>query len=317
MAAFDFSAGAGGMGDALQDLLKQKFLEQITRAKLTEDARQADMQNALGQGQLGLGHRRVDVDVDQFGQRIGEDKRQFDVSAGQRDRTIKLDEDYNPFKIANTSANTSELLRRPVAEREERDFITGRDKTQHGYRLGELGAEQAGAMRMLNARQAGAAQGPLGTQNEALDTAQEAKRLAGALRQHKGFGGAFGLADSYLPTLRQDTADAEVLRDSLRSLLTLENMGKMKGVLSDNDMKVLQQASTTLNAKMSNPAAAAELTRLEQVMERAITAMGGSPQAPAGDSGNVTMVDPRGRRLSVPAAKVQELEALGAKRVGG
>ena len=43
----------------------------------------------------------------------------------------------------------------------------------------------------------------------------------------------------------QDTVDARTLLNSLKGLLTIENMGKMKGVLSDADMRILRQASTT------------------------------------------------------------------------
>jgi len=104
---------------------------------------------------------------------------------------------------------------------------------------------------------------------EAQDTAREAKRIADALASHPGVKGAFGVLDARLPTLNQSTADAEVLRDSLTSLLTLENMGKMKGVLSDSDMKVLRQASSTIAAPMSDAAAVAELKRISEVMSRA------------------------------------------------
>jgi hypothetical protein len=103
---------------------------------------------------------------------------------------------------------------------------------------------------------------------EAVDTANEAKRLASALVNHKGFGGVFGLAGSYIPTINQDTADGEQLLGSLQSMLTMENMGKMKGVLSDSDMKVLRQASTTLSNRMGDAAARAELNRVIEVMGR-------------------------------------------------
>jgi hypothetical protein len=122
---------------------------------------------------------------------------------------------------------------------------------------------------------------------EAEDTAREAARLAGALLNHKGLGGAFGVFDSMMPTVRQDTADAESLRDSLTSLLTLENTGKLKGVLSNTDMQILRQASSSLNPKMGDAAARAELQRIVQVMGRA----GGQPSpeiatshAPQGDA---------------------------------
>lgn len=101
---------------------------------------------------------------------------------------------------------------------------------------------------------------------EAADTAKEVRRIASALRQHPGRKGAFGLYESQMPTIRQDTADAETLLKSLQGLLTLENTGKLKGVLSNADMEVLRRASTTLDAKMSNPAADAELDRIVEVM---------------------------------------------------
>lgn len=121
---------------------------------------------------------------------------------------------------------------------------------------------------------------------EAIDTAREAKRLASELLQHKGFNGAFGLAGSYMPTLRQSTADAETLRDALTSLLTLENMNKMKGVLSDSDMKLLKQASSTINARMSESAARSELQRIVEVMGKV-----------AGDAPAQGAVDPRVQAL--------------------
>lgn len=126
---------------------------------------------------------------------------------------------------------------------------------------------------------------------EAIDTANEAKRLASALVSHKGFGGAFGLAGSYLPTVRQDTADAEALLGSLQSMLTMENMGKMKGVLSDSDMKVLRQASTTLSNRMSEGAARDELNRVVEVMGRVAAG------APAANAPAPQAVDPRVQEL--------------------
>jgi hypothetical protein len=104
--------------------------------------------------------------------------------------------------------------------------------------------------------------------NEAAETAAEVRRIAKTLREHPGLPGVFGTISSRLPTFRQSTADAEVLLESLQGLLTLDNMGKMKGVLSDSDMKILRQASTTLSAKMSEAAAKTELLRLETVLNK-------------------------------------------------
>jgi hypothetical protein len=116
---------------------------------------------------------------------------------------------------------------------------------------------------------------------EAVDTAVEAERLATALRNHKGLSGAFGVIQSRLPTLRQDTADAEVMLKSLQGLLTLENTGKLKGVLSNADMEILRRASTTLAAEMSDDAARDELDRVAAVM-RKVTSGAKAPAVPAG-----------------------------------
>ena len=107
---------------------------------------------------------------------------------------------------------------------------------------------------------------------EAIDTAREVQRIASTLRNAKGFAGVFGKWSSQMPTVlaSQDTVDARTLLNSLKGLLTIENMGKMKGVLSDADMRVLQQASTTLTEEMSEEAAAAELDRLVEVMGRVV-----------------------------------------------
>lgn len=107
-----------------------------------------------------------------------------------------------------------------------------------------------------------------GSDAEALDTAREVQRIAKALRDAPGFAGTFGVISARMPTFRQDTADAEVLLNSLRSLLTLENTGKLKGVLSNADMELLRQASTTLAAQMGEPSAKAELNRLGAVMAK-------------------------------------------------
>ena len=101
-----------------------------------------------------------------------------------------------------------------------------------------------------------------------VSAARQVSEAASALLQHPGRSGAFGVLDARLPTFRQGTRDAEILRDRVKAMLTMENMNKMKGVLSDSDMKILQQASTSLDGSMSDQAAVAELTRVQQIMDR-------------------------------------------------
>lgn len=107
---------AGGFGAAagaqsLDDLLKQKFVEQIQKAKLAEDQRQADMQNTVATRQLGQGDRRLDQDASQFG-----------VTSGLAQRKQGFDEtvyaEGAPQRKANvehTTAETGDITGRPAA----------------------------------------------------------------------------------------------------------------------------------------------------------------------------------------------------------
>lgn len=144
------------------------------------------------------------------------------------------------------------------------------------------------------------------TSAKGAQIAAEVKRVAGALRKHKGFNRAFGVWDSMLPTFDQDTAEAEELTKSLQSLLTLDNVDMMKGVLSDSDIKMLRQASSTLNPRMGEAAAAAELDRL----------IGLAPQQAGGGGGTVKMRAPTGEEMDVSPDQVRHYQGLGAQVVG-
>lgn len=85
--------------------------------------------------------------------------------------------------------------------------------------------------------------------------------------ENKGLNSAVGPISSKLPTISGQTADFESQFNSLKSLLTLENMGVMKGVLSDSDMKVIQQASTALNLGMSQSGFKKELENVKNILQ--------------------------------------------------
>lgn len=55
--------------------------------------------------------------------------------------------------------------------------------------------------------------------------------------------------------------------DSLKAMLTIENMGIMKGVLSDSDMKIIKDASTNLNRGMSETKFKKELERIKNILK--------------------------------------------------
>lgn len=104
-------------------------------------------------------------------------------------------------------------------------------------------------------------------QTKAKETAGKALQIVSTLQSSPAINAAVGPISSRIPTVRGSTADFEAQFNSLKSLLTLENMGIMKGVLSDSDMKVLQQASTALNLGMSQQGFKQELEKVKGVLE--------------------------------------------------
>jgi hypothetical protein len=51
-------------------------------------------------------------------------------------------------------------------------------------------------------------------------------------------------------------------------MLTMENLGKMKGTLSDSDMKVLTQAASSLDINMPEKDFLREASRVKAVMQK-------------------------------------------------
>lgn len=94
----------------------------------------------------------------------------------------------------------------------------------------------------------------------------------------KGVSSLFGLKKDPLPGTSAAGFTAEY--NALRSMLTLENLGKLKGTLSDSDMKVLSQAASSLDLNMPEKDFRAELSRVKSVMSKIAS---GAP--PSGNSG--------------------------------
>jgi hypothetical protein len=135
--------------------------------------------------------------------------------------------------------------------------------------------------------------------SEALETATELVRVATDLRDHPSRGSVFGAFEGAMPSFRQGSIDAQTLVDQLNGLLALENMGKMKGVLSDKDMAMIRQASSRLsNQRIGDAAAYQELTNVINTVSQRLGGMDPSGAGPAQDVGEVEYVrDPRTGRL--------------------
>ena len=118
--------------------------------------------------------------------------------------------------------------------------------------------------------------------NKAQDTASKALALVDTLENSPGLKtavGVKGMTGGFLggwTVPGTDAADFVTRFDSLKSLLTLENMGLMKGVLSDSDMKVIQQASASLNRSMTESEFKKELTKIKGILQSKLGGSGGN-----------------------------------------
>lgn len=129
----------GGAALGLAEVLRRKFLEaqllqqaQIEQARLAEDARQADQGFNLGLDKLGIDRSRVSLDRDEFGfkqSRAAEDDKRYAAEAPLREADV-----------AYKGALTGKIIREPQDTEAERAYQATRDKTMHGYRLGEINA---------------------------------------------------------------------------------------------------------------------------------------------------------------------------------
>lgn len=95
----------------------------------------------------------------------------------------------------------------------------------------------------------------------------------------------YGTVQGATPSVRQDTVDTEGRITRVIDLLTMANLGKMKGVLSDTDIKILANAGSILkNRRISPTLAKQELKRVEKVMKKyeALMSPGGAEGVPEG-----------------------------------
>lgn len=132
----------GGAAEGLESVLKRLFLEGQARqqaaefqAQLQQRQQESDANQALAQQRMGLEGRRIGLDESEFGfkkERTGVDDQRYAEAAPARESSLR-----------HMNAQTSAIEAAPAREQAQQDFTTSRDKTLHGYRLGEIGAGAA------------------------------------------------------------------------------------------------------------------------------------------------------------------------------
>jgi vacuolar-type H+-ATPase subunit E/Vma4 len=123
-----------------------------------------------------------------------------------------------------------------------------------------------------------------------IDEAKTAYMIAKELRDNKsGLQGAVGPISSRLPSIREDTVEFNSKLDYLQSLLTLGNLGRMTGVLSESDLALLSKAASGLDTGVGERAFTQQLNTIINDLEKGLLAKGvdlGAVSRPSTRTGN-------------------------------
>lgn len=106
-----------------------------------------------------------------------------------------------------------------------------------------------------------------------IDEAKTAYMIAKELRDNvEGLKGAVGPISSRLPSISEDTVEFESKLDYLQSLLTLGNLGRMTGVLSESDLALLSKAASGLDTGVGEAAFKQQLNTIIDNLEKGLLA---------------------------------------------
>jgi hypothetical protein len=305
---FALSGAAGAGGHELQEILKRRFLEQIQRQKLAEDARQADMANAVATRQLGQGDQRLGLE----GQRIAQDAEQFGVTSGQGQQRIDLDAAEQPVKLRFMGAQAADMERRPQKEADDRrhDFeLTGLRGGQEMQQIAASGAEQR---KTEGVRIAGAREKAGATTDKQSDYADERgtrivqtiddldKRVSpwttgvGAVLRHMPATEAKNFAAD-LNTLKANIAFGE-----LAEMRAASKTGGALGAVSDKELTLLESATGALDQEQSGANLRKNFKTIKESLARWHAAKsGGAPASAATVGGGATQGPKAGERRTI------------------
>jgi hypothetical protein len=300
--------GAGGVKDALVELLAQKmaereFLEKqrqagnaetLARETLGQRKTEAGMEDARAKAGLRENQRQFGETLGLNVKKLGEDTRQFDTKLGEDRRQHDTGLDFKKGESTRDQGNTDRGFGLKERELSERERANRAGESLDRMRVGAVGAkaDQARAERASST-------------HASIDTALKTIRrlrgdddkgnrgtgasgFAGAVGA-KGPASAFGLLER--PMGGTDAADFAAAFDTLKSQLTLPELEKMRGqgALSDRDVAMLASGASSLSRAQSEDAFLAELNRLDDTLTAALSgkASGGGNTPRVGDVVNI------------------------------
>lgn len=126
------------------------------------------------------------------------------------------------------------------------------------------------------------------TRAKILDAAKALRDSTGrdAMTGARGWSYGLGLSGEN-PLPGTAAASAKARFDTLKSLMTLENLGLLKGAMSDKDLAFIQSAGSALSPGMDDATFAKEL---DQIIEKFEPTVGATPPPAGGSLGGVTLM---------------------------
>jgi hypothetical protein len=250
----------------LQEVLTRKFREAIAQQEMQQRAQALQQQREAQQGQLGLGQQRIGLDREQLAQQ----GKQFDVTAGQRDRTINLDEQAQPIKLEQMRAQTGEIQRKPQAEEQDRAFTLEQLGLGHKYRSQEIAQQGANSLAVANTNHpAGGAPAAneYGAERETRMRDMVSQILPEVSRMTAGVGSLM----KNIPESGARNLDALKSNIGFRELQEMRNASKTGGALgqvSDTENRLLSSALGSLDQGQSPDQLKAALNQIVGALDR-------------------------------------------------
>ncbi len=115
------------------------------------------------------------------------------------------------------------------------------------------------------------------SKNEEVEKALSVRDIANEMLNHEGLKAATGPIGAFLPslsTLTGTTIDFGAAFDQLKAALTIDRLKLMSGVLSDTDIRILENAGTRLRRNMNADDFKRELNKIISTVERTINKEG-------------------------------------------
>ena len=210
----------------------QEISAERTKTENALRAAEAERLELERKEELGFKQAELDMKRDQFEMQ----QNQYDLQSKQFEDRLKFDRDkFNHEKIRDEKGNA--ITKIPSKDGKVDLLFKGNEPVNDGLEKGQQWGVDKDGNRVAV---------PIATQ--ASEKAENTKQLTldvvnRLINNEDGVRGNFGVIDQYTPSMQSGTREAETDLNQLRALLTVENLSLMSGVLSETDIKILQNVA--------------------------------------------------------------------------